>query len=100
MGQVSCGEQEIIEILSSPNITSQFIMPSYGACESMAPGLDKYAQTILGEKEKRKRFVMLRESLEGSWKEVGEDELMPAKERGRSRAWRKSKVEVVDMTGG
>lgn len=51
------------------------------------------------EKEKRERFVMLRESLEGSWREISQDEFQPDKERGRSRAWRKSAIEVVDMTG-
>lgn len=45
-------------------------------------------------KEKR-RYIMLRESLPGSWREVGREELI----EGRSRAWRMEEVEVLDLTG-
>ncbi|QSZ29517.1 hypothetical protein DSL72_004031 [Monilinia vaccinii-corymbosi] len=42
-----------------------------------------------------RRYIMLRESLPGSWREVGRDELI----EGRSRAWRMEEVEVLDLTG-
>lgn len=48
------------------------------------------------KKEKNsKRYIMLRESLPGSWREVGREELI----EGRSRAWRAEEVEVLDLTG-
>ncbi|KAJ8066672.1 hypothetical protein OCU04_005716 [Sclerotinia nivalis] len=48
------------------------------------------------KKEKNsKRYIMLRESLPGSWREVGREELI----EGRSRAWRVEEVEVLDLTG-
>ncbi|ATZ49809.1 hypothetical protein BCIN_05g02140 [Botrytis cinerea B05.10] len=49
-----------------------------------------------GRKEKSsRRYIMLRESLPGSWREVGREELV----EGRSRAWRAEEVEVLDLTG-
>ncbi|KAF5868639.1 putative flap structure-specific endonuclease protein [Botrytis fragariae] len=49
-----------------------------------------------GKKEKNtRRYIMLRESLPGSWREVGREELV----EGRSRAWRAEEVEVLDLTG-
>jgi Holliday junction resolvase YEN1 len=42
----------------------------------------------------KKRYIMLRESLPGFWREVGREELV----EGRSRAWRGEEVEVVDLT--
>ncbi|RAL67912.1 hypothetical protein DID88_008637 [Monilinia fructigena] len=50
------------------------------------------------EKKREKntrRYIMLRESLPGSWREVGREELI----EGRSRAWRMEEVEVLDLTG-
>ncbi|PQE11344.1 flap structure-specific endonuclease protein [Rutstroemia sp. NJR-2017a BVV2] len=50
-----------------------------------------------GQKKKdgsKKRYIMLRESLPGFWREVGREELV----EGRSRAWRGEEVEVVDLT--
>jgi Holliday junction resolvase YEN1 len=44
---------------------------------------------------KSKKYLMLRESLPGMWKEVDESVVPPA---ARSRAWRQSQVEVLDMT--
>ncbi|CAD6441761.1 f1e95285-fdb3-4c39-bae9-6cd83862432f [Sclerotinia trifoliorum] len=47
------------------------------------------------QKKNSKRYIMLRESLPGSWREVGREELI----EGRSRAWRVEEVEVLDLTG-
>lgn len=50
--------------------------------------------------KERKKYIMLRESLPGGWKEVGEEEVPVIQGRGRrERAWRVSQVEVLDMTG-
>lgn len=46
-------------------------------------------------KKNEKRYIMLRESLPGSWREVGREDLV----EGRSRAWRMDEVEVLDLTG-
>lgn len=45
-------------------------------------------------KARGKKYFMLRESLPGSWKEVDESLVRV----GKSRAWRMSQVEVLDMT--
>jgi Holliday junction resolvase YEN1 len=41
-----------------------------------------------------KKYLMLRDSLPGAWKEVDESMVGTA----RSRAWRQSEVEILDMT--
>jgi hypothetical protein len=61
----------------------------------------------MGRKEKKK-YIMLRESLPGGWKEVDENEDKDVgverkekeKEQGRAkpRAWRYSQVEFVDLS--
>jgi Holliday junction resolvase YEN1 len=49
----------------------------------------------LGEKGlNAKKFIVLRESLPGAWKEVEESEMKPS----RARAWRESQVEVLDLS--
>lgn len=62
--------------------------------------------------KKGKRFITLRESLEGSWKEVTEEEMLEKEKEKRSRAgkglgnqngkevkrWRFSEVEMLDLT--
>lgn len=53
---------------------------------------------VSGKAPERKKYIMLRESLPGGWKEVGEEEMAVPKGR-RGRAWRVSEVEVLDMTG-
>lgn len=55
--------------------------------------------------KKGKRFITLRESLEGSWKEISEEEMLEKEnERGNGRGkaakrWRFSEVEMLDLTG-
>ncbi|RDL41350.1 uncharacterized protein BP5553_01329 [Venustampulla echinocandica] len=48
------------------------------------------------KKPKGKKYLMLRESLPGAWKSVGEEE-MERKPRGQGRAWRMSQVEILDL---
>jgi Holliday junction resolvase YEN1 len=85
-------ELEIMTITSSPP-----------TIRSPAPtSLHRHARASLGEDPKpqpekaatRKKYFVLRESLPGSWKEV--DESMAG--GTRSRAWRQSQVEILDMT--
>ncbi|TAQ86225.1 hypothetical protein B7494_g5436 [Chlorociboria aeruginascens] len=42
----------------------------------------------------KKRFILLRESLPGAWREARREELI----EGRSRAWKQSEVDVLDLT--
>lgn len=46
---------------------------------------------------KKKKLLVLRESLQGAWMEVEEDESAPARARGST--WRESQVEILDLTG-
>jgi hypothetical protein len=50
-------------------------------------------------KPEGKKWVVPRESLEGSWKEIGEEQWETTNERTRERAWRASAIEVLDITG-
>ncbi|KAL2068923.1 hypothetical protein VTL71DRAFT_15261 [Oculimacula yallundae] len=63
-----------------------------------------------GAVKKGKRFVTLRESMQGSWKEISEEEMLgreiddakgvgKGRERKKGKAWRMSEVEVLDLTG-
>ena len=42
----------------------------------------------------RKKYILLRESLPGAWKEVDASDLV----QGKSRAWRYSQVECLDLS--
>lgn len=80
-------ETEITTITSSPPAPSPASIPP--PCEPKEdPGPEK------GRTAKAKKYLMLRESLPGSWKEVDES----AARTGRGRAWRLSQVETLDMT--
>ncbi|ESZ92499.1 hypothetical protein SBOR_7124 [Sclerotinia borealis F-4128] len=56
---------------------------------------NKNKNTNTNTNQNTKRYIMLRESLPGSWREVGREELI----EGRSRAWRVEEVEFLDLTG-
>jgi holliday junction resolvase YEN1 len=91
--------QEVIDISSSPIPAS--IPPSVSDSLSESSAIKAVEESMLngiGVKENGKceKFMMLRQSLEGSWKEVSQE---PASERTRGRAWRASAVEILDMTG-
>jgi hypothetical protein len=46
----------------------------------------------------RKKYIMLRDSLPGMWKEVDESEMETRQGTRPTRAWRQSQVEVVDLS--
>jgi Holliday junction resolvase YEN1 len=46
----------------------------------------------------RKRYIMLRDSLPGMWKEADESEMETRQGTRTTRAWRQSQVEVVDLS--
>ncbi|KAM3076022.1 hypothetical protein ACMFMG_006466 [Clarireedia jacksonii] len=62
----------------------------------MTTNIEQELEGMLREKKNgtQKRYIMLRESLPGFWREVGREELL----EGRSRAWRGEEVEIVDLT--
>ncbi|KAH8598272.1 hypothetical protein B0O99DRAFT_58312 [Bisporella sp. PMI_857] len=63
---------------------------------NMAPRRQTKAPTEMEEPKPReqKKYIMLRESLPGAWNEVDESKVT----KGKSRAWRYSQVEVLDLT--
>lgn len=100
---------EVIEILSSPeapsretriNMSPRRRRPKPSTVTSAPPDLPTMklaeAEVNVVKAVKAKKFIMPRESLPGTWKEVGEEQ---ATKRG-VRAFRYSQVEVVDMTEG
>ncbi|CZS89875.1 related to DNA repair endonuclease rad2 [Rhynchosporium agropyri] len=115
----------IIDLDSSPPapIRAQTSHPKFGlyfpSCtsssvdEKSAPDVVRTEEMVTAVK-KGKRFITLRESLEGSWKEISEEEMLGKEKekeekekrmtrRGGGRqgkgAWRMSEVEVLDLTG-
>ncbi len=96
--QIKADTQGVINIPSSPIPASRSELPLNNITESSATkAVQEPMQKTLEVKanEKRNKFVVLRESLEGAWKEVGQE---PTGERARGRVWRASAVEVLDMT--
>jgi Holliday junction resolvase YEN1 len=91
--------QEVIDISSSPIPASRPPLVSDSLSESSAiKAVEEPMLNVIEVKGKGKckKFMMLRESLEGSWKEVSQES---TSERTRGRAWRASAVEALDMTG-
>ena len=83
---------EIMTITSSPPRPPT---PGSAPTHHHAGDKDPKAQPQPGKAARSKKFLMPRESLPGSWKEVDESAVRGA---ARSRAWRQSQVEVLDMT--
>ena len=91
----------VIALSSSPAVQS----PSTDVIER-GEGNDGVG-TEVNEGKKGKKYIMLRESLPGAWKEVDEVEMEMGTRRGTGRrmgkgkgkAWRRSQVEVVDLSG-
>ena len=85
-------EQEITIITSSPSMPSPVgamsLLCHVGSSQE-EDGPQPPAKPLTG-----KKYLMLRESLPGAWKEVDESMVKGA----RSLAWRQSQVEVLDMT--
>jgi holliday junction resolvase YEN1 len=96
--QTKADTQEAIDISSSPIAASRSALVTDNQIESSTTKTEQDPIQKKNEvKEKGKgKFVVLRESLEGAWKEVGQE---PASERARGRAWRASGIEILDMTG-
>lgn len=87
-------ERDITTIPSSPDVPRSPINMSPRR-RKITPKGDSSA--VLPEpkaKEKKKEYIMPRDSLPGSWKEVDEHEIKGR----RSRAWRLSQIEILDMT--
>lgn len=100
--QTKGATQEAINIPSSPILASRSTLAVTNHIESTTTEVvQKSLQNTnsVNEKGTGKKLFVLRESLEGAWKEVGEQELKPGNERARGRTWRASAVEVLDMTG-
>lgn len=96
--------EPITSFFTSSQSTISTIPPASGS----AHPAQQAAVSELVQK-KGKRFIALRESLEGSWKEMSEEEVLE-KEKGRMRGagrgkgkevkrWRFSEVEMLDLTG-
>jgi Holliday junction resolvase YEN1 len=94
--QNKAATQEVIGISSSPTAASRSAVALDNVAESSIAKVVPEPTQKVKETGKGKNFVMLRESLEGAWKEVCQE---PASERARGRAWRVSAIEVLDMTG-
>ena len=75
-------ELEYVTLSSSPNATQSPIME------------DVCGATVEGKAVNRKKYILLRESLPGAWREADISELV----QGRSRAWRYSQVECLDLS--
>lgn len=91
--------RHLIQTHLPPNLTAFEEDEVFGAL----PGRHK-------QKKEKMKYIMLRESLPGAWKEIGEDTfeqhaaIGDDKGRGRGRekgwrAWRMSQVEVLDLSG-
>jgi len=90
-------DREIIDLLSSRPSSPGLPVPSLRSTISSGPK-NADDDVIRGKQEMAtvgKRYIMLRDSLPGAWKEVDEAEVP----RGRNRAWRRSQVETLDLTG-
>ena len=83
------GAIEITTIQSSPPNTRSPVNLTPGLRVSKDQDLKPQRKAVKG-----KKYLMLRDSLPGTWKEV--DESMIG--NSRRRAWRQSQVEVLDMT--
>ncbi|KAI9648559.1 hypothetical protein NHQ30_003195 [Ciborinia camelliae] len=83
----------------SPSKLSKFQKPepNFETIKEQTVEAEIIEERFDGKKGKKntRRYIMLRESLPGSWREAGRDELI----EGRSRAWRMDEVEVLDLTG-
>jgi Holliday junction resolvase YEN1 len=82
-------EREVIDLLSSPEGLKE-------RSNSMSPRRRAKPKPAKTENvvTKKKNFIMLRESLPGTWKEVDEDEAA----NSRGKAFRYSQVEILDLT--
>jgi Holliday junction resolvase YEN1 len=85
--------EQVIDILSSP-----IPVPRSGLDENNNNTPMRREDKVI-RKPVGKKWVVPRESLEGSWKEIGEEQWETTNERTRERAWRASAIEVLDITG-
>lgn len=89
-GPLGRPQPEITAISSSPPPPEeQEAMPRLQQTKDSSP------KPLSAKAVRSKKYLMLRESLPGMWKEVDESAVPRA---ARSRAWRRSQVEVLDMT--
>lgn len=78
-------ESDIIRLDSSPPVQRLRVEESRKLGDMASPPKPK---------PKGKKYFLVRDSLVGTFCEVGEEEV-----KDRSRAWRHSQVEVVDLSG-
>jgi Holliday junction resolvase YEN1 len=94
---------EVIDLLSSPTVSRAeeegSLKSRRGAELSSTEGHQTANQGYVGRITRGRKFLMLRESLEGSWKEESEDTAPLPQTRERGRVWRKSAIEILDLTG-
>ncbi|KAI9696025.1 MAG: hypothetical protein M1836_005856 [Candelina mexicana] len=84
----------IVEIFSSPPATSK---PNRRPTKSINDPVLKPEEDKERRRERPKRRIVLRQSLEGAWR-VEED--MGTGRRSGKSGWRQSQIEVLDMTEG
>jgi Holliday junction resolvase YEN1 len=87
--RVNASPTEAISLLSSSPEAVKHPKPVKKQPEMAAPEMKPET------KAKEKKYIMLRDSLPGAWRPADLSELVP----GKSRAWRMSQVEILDMTG-
>ena len=89
--------------LVSPAVPARKTPAVEAECSTLSSSLDATStqaetdvgESVLGTKAvNKKKYILLRESLPGAWKEADPSELV----QDRSRAWRYSQVECLDMS--
>lgn len=95
------GARDVIDLMSSsPAPSHSPRLPDSKKAKGESAQQKEKPDERTGTLGRQKRFIAPRESLQGAWKEYTEEEVkdMERNGRGRQRFWRKSEVEVLDMT--
>jgi Holliday junction resolvase YEN1 len=82
--KVRRAEPDFITMSSSPGVTGS----------QVEDDTVEAASEVVAEKTNVKKYILLRESLPGAWKKADASEIVS----GRSRAWRSSQVECLDLS--
>lgn len=96
-------QREVISISSSPDIPRSLRIntpPRRRSSQKLIENKERAESTdLVAEKVvNTKKYIILRESLPGGWKEADEEQV--SKRRAGGTAWRISQVEVLDLTEG
>jgi hypothetical protein len=93
----------VIELFTSPAVSSESPQPATPKAPNMDDGMEEMRFQSVHGTGRLKRYLMPRQSVDGTWIEVDEDEMIARRDRKggnvRGRVWRKSQVEVLDLTG-